>query len=115
MVNALLRLHYKSRSQIVLVSQRLISSKLNSISYVLYISLTGTFSPTKQGPRYIQGHAVTMAMILWAASVYGFLWLYLARVNRNRDAGKEDYKLEGLSSEEIAELGNESPYFRYMT
>ncbi|KAF2267637.1 high-affinity nicotinic acid transporter-like protein [Lojkania enalia] len=69
--------------------------------------------PSKEGPRYVRGHAVTMAMVAWACLVYAFMWSYFATVNVRRASGKEDHKVEGLSDDEIAELGDDSPRFVY--
>lgn len=69
--------------------------------------------PAKEGPRFIKGHAVTMAMVAFALACYVILWAYLGRLNSRRDKGEEDYLMEGKSEEEIAEMGDESPRFRY--
>jgi hypothetical protein len=52
-------------------------------------------------------------MIGYSAMVYMFLWWYLGRQNAKRDAGAEDYKVEGMSDEAIVELGDGSPRYRY--
>ena len=55
-----------------------------------------------------------MAMVAMSTMVFGFMWFWFARENRRRDAGKTMLpKYEGLSDEELAELGDESPRFRY--
>ena len=54
-----------------------------------------------------------MAMAAMSAVLYGGMWLYFVRRNKNRLAGKGNYKLEGKSEEEIAEMGDESPRFIY--
>ncbi|KAK3307105.1 major facilitator superfamily domain-containing protein [Chaetomium strumarium] len=69
--------------------------------------------PLEQGPRYIRGHAVTMAMVAWACLVYVVLWFSYSRANAKRRRGDEDHKTEGISDDEIAELGDESPRFVY--
>lgn len=38
---------------------------------------------------------------------------YFARLNARKRAGKEDWKMENKSEEEVAELGDESPKFMY--
>ncbi|KAI9801700.1 MAG: hypothetical protein M1833_002382 [Piccolia ochrophora] len=68
---------------------------------------------TVEGPRYVKGHSVTLAMVGYASVLYGFLWWYHARINKKRKAGEEDWKIEGKSAEEVAELGDESPLFVY--
>ncbi|KAA6411638.1 MAG: MFS general substrate transporter [Lasallia pustulata] len=67
---------------------------------------------TSERPRYIKGHAVTLAMVGFASGVYGFMWWYLARENKRRKEGREDGKVAGMTEEEIAELGDRNP--RYM-
>lgn len=52
-------------------------------------------------------------MVAWAVAVYAFMWLYFARVNERREKGEEDHLIEGMSEEEIAELGDDSPRFVY--
>jgi hypothetical protein len=69
--------------------------------------------PAKEGPRYVRGHAVTMAMVAWACLCYAFMWFYFARVNAQRAKGDEDHGVHGMTDEEIAELGDDSPRFVY--
>jgi hypothetical protein len=54
-----------------------------------------------------------MAMVAWAVLVYAFMWFYFAGVNAKRAKGEEDHLVEGMSDEEIAELGDDSPRFVY--
>ncbi|KAF2130037.1 high-affinity nicotinic acid transporter-like protein [Dothidotthia symphoricarpi CBS 119687] len=69
--------------------------------------------PTKEGPRFIKGHAVTMAMVAFAITCYAVMWFHLGRLNSRREKGEEEHLIEGMSDEEIAELGDDSPRFRY--
>ncbi|KAF2175574.1 MFS general substrate transporter [Zopfia rhizophila CBS 207.26] len=69
--------------------------------------------PAKEGPRYVRGHAVTMAMVAWACLVYSFMWFYFARVNARREKGDENHTVAEMTDEEIAELGDDSPRFVY--
>jgi hypothetical protein len=71
--------------------------------------------PNRTGPRYIMGHAVTLSLTGFSAIVYLFMWYWYARVNRNRAAGKEDAKIVGLTEEQIEEMGDRNPRFRYTT
>lgn len=66
---------------------------------------------TGTGPRYILGHAVSLAMVGFATIVYAFMWFYLRRRNQKRAAGKEDYKMYTKTVAESAEDGDESPLF----
>lgn len=54
-----------------------------------------------------------MAMVAWAISVYAFMWFYFARINSRRANGEENHLIEGMSDEEVAELGDDSPRFVY--
>ncbi|MCJ1301982.1 hypothetical protein MMC08_004783 [Hypocenomyce scalaris] len=66
---------------------------------------------TAEGPRYIKGHAVTLAMVGYAACVYGLMWWYFARENQRRKDGREDSRIAGMTEEEIAELGDRNPRY----
>ncbi|MCJ1258782.1 hypothetical protein MMC24_006615 [Lignoscripta atroalba] len=68
---------------------------------------------TRDAPRYVKGHAVTLALVGFAAGVYGFMWWYFAAENKRREEGKEDATIEGMAEEEIAELGDRNPRFRF--
>jgi hypothetical protein len=68
---------------------------------------------TKDAPRNVKGHATTLALVAFATILYGLLSLYFCRRDVARRNGKEDYKIEGKSEEEIVELGDESPRFIY--
>lgn len=54
-------------------------------------------------------------MVGFAMLMYGLMWWVLSRENQSRQDGKQDAHVEGMSEEEIAELGDESPRFRYTT
>jgi hypothetical protein len=63
----------------------------------------------------VRGHAVTLAMIAFGLICYAILWAYLGMLNTRREKGEEDYLIEGKSDEEIAEMGDDSPRFKYTT
>ncbi|KAI9766193.1 MAG: hypothetical protein M1835_007233 [Candelina submexicana] len=69
--------------------------------------------PTREGPRYTRGHAVTLAMVGYSALVFGFMWYWFAGLNAKRRAGLEDDRIAGLSEEEIAELGDKNSRYVY--
>lgn len=52
-------------------------------------------------------------MVAFALVCYAILWAYLGILNSRRERGEEDYLIEGKSEEEVAEMGDESPKFRY--
>ncbi|ORY60795.1 major facilitator superfamily transporter [Pseudomassariella vexata] len=68
---------------------------------------------TAEGPRYIKGNAVSLSMVGMSTCIYAFMWFWFSRENRRRDAGQVTGQFEGMSEEELAELGDESPQYRY--
>ncbi|KAH9905783.1 MFS general substrate transporter [Xylariomycetidae sp. FL2044] len=65
-------------------------------------------------PRYITGNAVSLSVVGMATAMYGFMWFWFSRENARRDAGHaERSEHAGLSEDELAELGDESPRYRY--
>ncbi|CUS13123.1 unnamed protein product [Tuber aestivum] len=68
---------------------------------------------SKDSPRYIKGYAVSLSMGGFAAITYTFLWYWFSKLNASRERGEENAKIVGLGEEDIAELGDESPRFRY--
>ena len=52
-------------------------------------------------------------MVACACLYYAFMWFWFARINARRARGEEDHLIEGMSDEEIAEMGDDSPRFVY--
>ncbi|KAL4794351.1 histidine phosphatase superfamily [Aspergillus venezuelensis] len=79
-------------------------------------NVSGVMSPflykTTEGPRYVRGNAVTLGLVGFAGIVYGLMWVYYEWKNKQRDQGLEDAKIEGMSDEQIEEMGDMSPRFR---
>ncbi|CAL3973279.1 unnamed protein product [Diplocarpon coronariae] len=75
--------------------------------------LSSFIYPTADKPRYIRGHAITLSLVGFACIVYALMWYVYDRANKRREAGFEDYKVEGMSEDEIAELGDGSPRYKY--
>jgi hypothetical protein len=48
-------------------------------------------------------------------TTFTLLHFYYRRVNARREQGKENWKMEGKTEEEIAEMGDLSPHYRYTT
>jgi hypothetical protein len=69
--------------------------------------------PTADRPRFIKGHGITMAMVGFACICYCVLWLHFTRTNAKREKGGEDHLVQSMSDEDIAEMGDDSPRFRY--
>ncbi|EFX00856.1 major facilitator superfamily transporter [Grosmannia clavigera kw1407] len=95
---------------------------ISVVGYGVLISDTSAgvhyFGSSVDAPRFIRGHAVTLAMVAFAAVTYGFMWWYLDFVNRSRDVKEREAAEQGCPlppREESEDLGDDSPYFRYMT
>lgn len=71
--------------------------------------------PNRNAPRYIMGHTVTLALTAFSACIYAFMWYWYRRINQLREQGMEDDKIEGLSEEEVEEMGDRNPRFRFTT
>ncbi len=61
--------------------------------------------PTADAPTFYMGHGVSLAAITTSGSIFALMSWYYTRVNRNRAAGKEDWKIEGKTDAEIEEMG----------
>lgn len=70
-------------------------------------------SPKPDGPRYIRGHAVCLSMVGMGTAIYGFLWFWYSRENGRRERGIVSEKYRDMEEEELMELGDDSPRFRY--
>jgi hypothetical protein len=71
--------------------------------------------PAAEAPRYVKGHAITIAMVAFGVLSFGFMWGFYIAVNKRRAEGKENHKIVGMSDEEVEELGDDSPRFKYVT
>lgn len=69
--------------------------------------------PKADQPRYTRGHAVTLSMVAVGVIIYGFMWWWYARENKRRERGEVDDKYRGLEDDELKELGDDSPHYRY--
>ncbi|KAI1087066.1 DNA-repair protein rad2 [Rostrohypoxylon terebratum] len=71
--------------------------------------------PSTAGPRYIKGNAISLSLVGMSTCIYGILWFWFARENRKREEGPLKSIHEGLSEDELAELGDDSPRFNSMS
>lgn len=54
-----------------------------------------------------------LAMLGMGTAIYGFLWYWYGRENRRREGGAVSERHRGMGEEELVELGDDSPQFRY--
>jgi hypothetical protein len=53
-------------------------------------------------------------MVAFGTLCFGSMSVYYRITNKRRAEGKEDHKIVGMSDEEIEEMGDESPRFKYV-
>jgi len=70
--------------------------------------MTPFIYPSKDGPRYTVGHAVTLGLVAFGGAVYAVLWWSYVRTNKRRKEGREDWKVEGKEEDWVRELGDEA-------
>jgi uncharacterized protein YjiS (DUF1127 family) len=68
----------------------------------------------KDAPKYPTGHTINLVgqvcvLVLAVAGIVYSKW-----ENKQRDMGRRDHRLNGLSEEEIRDLGYRHPEFRYI-
>ena len=56
-----------------------------------------------------------MAMVAFAITCYAVLWFAFRRINTRRENGEEEHLISGMTEEDIAELGDDSPRFKFTT
>lgn len=54
-----------------------------------------------------------MGLIAMSAVIYLLFWAYFRHQNKRKAEGKDDHKVQGMTQEEIEELGEHNPRFRY--
>lgn len=52
-------------------------------------------------------------MVAMGTSLYGFMWFWYARANKKREARVISPNHESMTEEQLAELGDDSPYFHF--
>lgn len=52
-------------------------------------------------------------MVAMGTLIYALLWFVHRRENKRRELGIMDEKYQGLDEDELMELGDESPAYRY--
>ncbi|KAI5288519.1 hypothetical protein KEM54_005149 [Ascosphaera aggregata] len=86
---------------------------------LMWGNVAGVITPyvykTSEAPTYRTGHGFTLAVTFMSACIYAYLSWHYGKINRRRDQGLEDYKMEGLLDDEVSEMGDRNPKFRYTT
>ena len=52
-------------------------------------------------------------MVAMSGMIYTFMGIYFSARNKSRQAGSEDSKMAGKTSDEIEEMGDENPRYRF--
>lgn len=52
-------------------------------------------------------------MVGLGTAIYAFMWVWYRRENARRDEGEVKEKYRGLDEDELRELGDDSPGYRY--
>ncbi|KAH8586251.1 hypothetical protein B0O99DRAFT_703116, partial [Bisporella sp. PMI_857] len=68
---------------------------------------------SSQAPGYRTSYASTIGLLGLAISIYFLVHIYYRRQNASRNAGKQEWRIQGKSKEEIAERGEQNPRFRF--
>lgn len=64
-------------------------------------------------PRYYPGYGATIGLLAIGMVIYAGLLLWYKRANKRKLDGLEDWRIEGLTEEQIAELGEHNPKYLY--
>lgn len=62
-------------------------------------------------PTYYPGYGATIGLLCLSTTLFTTLHLHWRWVNKRRAEGGEEWKAEGKTEEEVAEMGDESPRF----
>ncbi|PHH77823.1 hypothetical protein CDD80_151 [Ophiocordyceps camponoti-rufipedis] len=83
--------------------------------FCVVFGVISSLGPKPDAPRYIRGHAVTLAMVAMGTLLYAFLWFWYSRENKRRERGvlSEAHRL--MKDDELEKLGDDSPHYRYTT
>lgn len=64
-------------------------------------------------PHYRPGYAATIGMLFLAVCIHTTVYLHFRRLNKRKLSGQEDWRMEGKTEEEIAEMGEHNPRYLY--
>lgn len=80
-------------------------------------NISGVVAPflytTADAPEYMAGYGATIGLLTLGIAIYLSLHLYFRYMNKRKLAGKEDWRMEGKTEEEIAEMGEDNPRYLY--
>ncbi|KAK3072786.1 hypothetical protein LTR53_006202 [Teratosphaeriaceae sp. CCFEE 6253] len=88
-------------------------------AYIVSIGSLGAIVATwtyllSDAPDYPIGHTINLCAQICVSLLATFGLVYCVMENRARARGKRDGRIEGLSAEEVRELGHRNPEFRYI-
>jgi hypothetical protein len=66
-------------------------------------------------PEFTAGYGATIGLLALGISIYIALHFYFRMKNKRKLSGKEDWRIEGKTEEEIAEMGEDNPRYLYTT
>jgi len=64
-------------------------------------------------PTYTAGYGATIGMLALGIVIYSSLHMYFRMKNKRKLSGQEDWRMEGKSEDEIAEMGEDNPRYLY--
>lgn len=64
-------------------------------------------------PTYYPGYGATIGLLTLGIAIYVGLHLYFRMMNKRKLEGKEDWRMEGKTEAEIAEMGEDNPRYMY--
>lgn len=65
------------------------------------------------GPTYYPGYGATIGLLAVGLCIYTTLYLWFRNANKRKRGGMEDWRMDGLSEEEVMELGEHNPRYMY--
>lgn len=67
----------------------------------------------EDAPTYRPGYGASIGMLALAVVIHTTVYLHLKRQNKRKLSGKEDWRIEGKTEEEINEMGEHNPRYLY--
>lgn len=66
-----------------------------------------------EAPRYFTGYGIAIAVNVLAQTVALILYFHLRSINRKREAMSKEEIYAKYTQEELDDMGNDSPLYRY--